>query len=243
KGDIMLFDPGCGERSFSEAYVERALSRDEDSMELDEIEIAKEIHQYLSKKRKDCKGAANGKITHKISKVDYILEASLLAKNISTSEEPGTYSHVIMNPPYKKILSSSAHRASLRNAGIETVNLYSGFVALALKQLKKGGELVAIIPRSFYNGPYYQPFREHLLSETSIKHIHIFDSRNAAFAEDEVLQENIIIHCVKGVPQGQVIISSSPTSDFHLDEESGQITATDMTQRKVSIDKIVNPAD
>lgn len=102
---------------------------------------------------------------------------------------------------------------------------------------------MAIIPRSFCNGPYYQPFREHLLTETSIKHIHIFDSRNAAFAEDEVLQENIIIHCVKGVPQGQVIITSSPTSDFHLDEESGQITATDMTQRKVSIDKIVNPAD
>ncbi|MDE9591209.1 Eco57I restriction-modification methylase domain-containing protein, partial [Xenorhabdus bovienii] len=82
--------------------------------------------------------------------------------------------------------SSSAHRISLSNAGIETVNLYSGFVALALKQLRQGGELVAIIPRSFCNGPYYQPFREQLLSETSIKHIHIFDSRNTAFAEDKV---------------------------------------------------------
>ncbi|WP_275375836.1 Eco57I restriction-modification methylase domain-containing protein, partial [Xenorhabdus bovienii] len=69
---------------------------------------------------------------------------------------------------------------------METVNLYSGFVALALKQLRQGGELVAIIPRSFCNGPYYQPFREQLLSETSIKHIHIFDSRNTAFAEDKV---------------------------------------------------------
>ncbi|EPB4438227.1 BsuBI/PstI family type II restriction endonuclease [Enterobacter hormaechei] len=242
KGDIKLLDPGCGVGSLSAAFVERALRLDVDKMELDAIDIAEVMLPYLSKTLKACDEAANGKLTHKISKVDYILEASL-AKNISTSEEPGTYSHVIMNPPYKKILSSSAHRASLRNAGIETVNLYSGFVALALKQLKKGGELVAIIPRSFCNGPYYQPFRELLLSETSIKHIHIFDSRNAAFAEDEVLQENIIIHCVKGVPQGQVIITSSPTSDFHLDEESGQITATDMTQRKVSIDKIVNPAD
>jgi adenine-specific DNA-methyltransferase len=61
-----------------------------------------------------------------------------------------------------------------------------------------------------------------LLSETSIKHIHIFDSRNTAFAEDEVLQENIIIYCVKGVSQGEVTITSSPTSDFHLDEETGK---------------------
>ncbi|MFY3767719.1 Eco57I restriction-modification methylase domain-containing protein, partial [Escherichia coli] len=153
KGDIKLLDPGCGVGSLSAAFVERALRLDVDKMELDAIDIAEMMLPYLSKTLKACDEAANGKLTHKISKVDYILEASL-AKNISTSEEPGTYSHVIMNPPYKKILSSSAHRASLRNAGIETVNLYSGFVALALKQLKKGGELVAIIPRSFCNGPY-----------------------------------------------------------------------------------------
>ncbi|WP_227415094.1 BsuBI/PstI family type II restriction endonuclease [Enterobacter cloacae complex sp. P24RS] len=243
KGDITLLDPGCGVGSLSAAFIERALMAEVEKIELDAIDIEDVMLTYLRKTLRACNEAANGKLSHKIRKVDYILEASLAAKSISTREEPGVYSHVIMNPPYKKILSSSAHRDSLRKAGIETVNLYSGFVALALKQLKMGGELVAIIPRSFCNGPYYQPFRKQLLSETSIKHIHIFDSRNAAFSEDEVLQENIIIHCVKGVPQGQVIITSSPTSDFHLDEESGQTTATDMTQRKVSIDKIVNPED
>ena len=59
------------------------------------------------------------------------------------------FTHAILNPPYKKIHSSSDHRLILRQAGIETVNLYSAFVALALDRLKPGGQLVAIIPRSF----------------------------------------------------------------------------------------------
>jgi adenine-specific DNA-methyltransferase len=65
-----------------------------------------------------------------------------------------TYTHAILNPPYKKIHSHSAHRLALRQVGIETVNLYSAFVALAVALLVPGGQLVAIIPRSFCNGPY-----------------------------------------------------------------------------------------
>jgi tRNA1(Val) A37 N6-methylase TrmN6 len=63
------------------------------------------------------------------------------------------YTHVILNPPYKKINSQSAHRLALRSVGIETVNLYSAFVALAMGEAAPGGQIVAIIPRSFCNGP------------------------------------------------------------------------------------------
>lgn len=243
KGDVKLLDPGCGVGSLSAAVIERALSLGVETIALDAFDIDDVMLAYLNKTLATCSDVAQGKLSSKINKLDYILAASMRIQNALTNKDAEIYSHVIINPPYKKILSSSSHRISLSGAGIETVNLYSGFVALALKQLKQRGELVAIIPRSFCNGPYYQTFREQLLSQASIKHIHIFDSRNVAFAEDEVLQENIIIHCVKGVTQGQVTITSSPTSDFHLDNESGQITATDMTLRKVSIDNIVNPAD
>lgn len=243
EGDVKLLDPGCGVGSLSAAFIDRALTSKVKSVELDAFDIEDVMLPFLDKTLNACSKVGKGILSYKINKVDYIIDTSLLVKNLVASEDIETYSHVIMNPPYKKILSSSQHRIALSSAGIETVNLYSGFVALALKRLKEGGELVAIIPRSFCNGPYYQPFREQLISETAIKHIHIFDTRNTAFAEDEVLQENIIIHCVKGVPQGQVTITSSPTSDFQLDDETGQITATDMTLRKVSIEKIVNPAD
>jgi len=129
-------------------------------------------------------------------------------------ERPDLFDYVILNPPYKKISSASQHRSRLRSVGIETVNLYSAFVALAIKLLKEGGQLVAILPRSFCNGPYYKSFREQIFRETAVRHIHLFDSRNKAFKEDGVLQENVVIALEKGGVQGDVIISTSTDDTF-----------------------------
>jgi adenine-specific DNA-methyltransferase len=83
------------------------------------------------------------------------------------------YSHAILNPPYKKIGASSEYRLLLRGFGIETVNLYTAFLGLAVALTKEGGEIVAIVPRSFCNGAYFRPFREWLLKNVAIRHIHV----------------------------------------------------------------------
>lgn len=142
------------------------------------------------------------------------------------------YTHAILNPPYKKISSDSEHREALREVGIETVNLYSAFLALTIKLMNKGGEVVAIVPRSFCNGTYYKPFREMLLNECSIEHIHVFNSRNKAFQEDDVLQENIIIKLVRGKRQGQVNITQSTDHQFN-----------DHQTRTVDFSDVVKPTD
>ena len=90
------------------------------------------------------------------------------------------YTHAILNPPYKKINSDSSHRLALRRIGIETVNLYSAFVALAVAVATPGGQIVAIIPRSFCNGPYYRPFRDFILERAAIRHMHLFESSSKA---------------------------------------------------------------
>ena len=143
--------------------------------------------------------------THVIQK-DFILDA------VSTMN--ARYTHSILNPPYKKINSLSEHRLALRQLGQEHVNLYSAFVGLSLSMLQKNGQLVAIIPRSFCNGVYYKPFRNFLLNNASIKRLHLFESRKQAFKEDDVLQENIIIHLEKGGKQGLVNVSKSTGHDF-----------------------------
>jgi tRNA1(Val) A37 N6-methylase TrmN6 len=125
------------------------------------------------------------------------------------------YTHVILNPPYKKINNNSAHRLALRSVGIETVNLYSAFVALAVAEAAPGGQIVAIIPRSFCNGPYYRPFRDFILERAAIRHMHLFDSRSKAFKDDEVLQENIIIRLERGGQQGPVTITTSTDDSFY----------------------------
>lgn len=142
---------------------------------------------------------------------DFIFDA---VKNI-LSDRGARYTHAIMNPPYKKINSSSRHRKELRKIGIETVNLYSAFLALTIMLMEENGQIVAIIPRSFCNGPYYKPFREFLLRECSIEHIHVFKSRNSAFKDDGVLQENIILKIRKGKQENCVVISQSNDGSFY----------------------------
>ena len=152
----------------------------------------------------------------------------------------GNYTHAILNPPYKKITSGSDHRQMLRSVGIETVNLYSAFVALAIKLLQPGGQIVAIIPRSFCNGPYYRPFRELILRETSIQRIHLFESRNKAFSDDDVLQENIILHLERNGTQAQVCVSTS-TDDTFTDLQTRTLNLVESCSRMTAKSSFVYP--
>lgn len=142
------------------------------------------------------------------------------------------FTHAILNPPYKKISTDSIHRRLLKSIGIETVNLYTAFLALAILLVKNGGEIVAIIPRSFCNGPYYKPFRKFLLDTCSIDHIHVFDSRNKAFKDDAVLQENIIIKLTKAKKQGDLTLSSSNDASF-----------SDYSAQTMCFDKVIHHND
>ncbi|MBK9956702.1 MAG: Eco57I restriction-modification methylase domain-containing protein [Rhodocyclaceae bacterium] len=142
------------------------------------------------------------------------------------------FTHAILNPPYKKIQGASRHRLLLRQVGIETVNLYSAFVALTLATMAPGGQVVAIVPRSFCNGPYYRPFRDYLLSRAAIRHIHLFTSRDKAFRDDEVLQENVIIRLDRARPQGAATLSTSTDDSF-----------ADLASHQHPFDRIVFPGD
>jgi hypothetical protein len=142
------------------------------------------------------------------------------------------YTHAILNPPYKKINSNSSHRLALRRVGIETVNLYSAFVALAVAQAAPGGQIVAIIPRSFCNGPYYRPFRDFILERAAVRHMHLFESRSKAFKDDEVLQENIIIRLERDGQQGPVTVTTSTDDTF-----------ADLVIHEHPFDRIVFPDD
>jgi adenine-specific DNA-methyltransferase len=141
---------------------------------------------------------------------DFIDHAAMLCKH---GHHPG-FTHAILNPPYKKINSRSEHRLTLRSVGIEAVNLYSAFVALAVALAAPGGQIVAIIPRSFCNGPYYRPFRDFILERTAIRHMHLFHSRSKAFKEDEVLQENIILLLERDGQQNDVTVTTSTDDSF-----------------------------
>lgn len=201
-----LLDAGAGVGALSCAFLDRWTKGGFQFQEVQAFayEIDDKLRGYLADHL-----AAYDCVTAHISAEDFISSSNQLLFH-----SPTDYTHAILNPPYKKINSNSAHRHELRALGIETVNLYSAFVALAVLQAADGGQIVAIIPRSFCNGPYYRPFREFILRRAALRHMHLFDSRATAFKDDDVLQENIIIHLERGGLQGPVTITASTDDSF-----------------------------
>ena len=238
--DIVLLDPGAGTGSLTAAFIQDMIDRSTlpHSIQANIYELEPLMISYINSTLKKCAAAGkemNIEITTSIAQVDFIEwsvdQISAHEGLFLTGEQP-SFTHCIMNPPYKKISSNSKHRSLLRQIGIETGNLYSAFLALSIKLLSPGGELVAIVPRSFCNGPYFKPFRKLLLEHMAICKLHVFDHRDKTFQDDKVLQENIIFHAVKGQSQGDVFITSCSGPEFE-----------NMTCRTVSFDKVVKPTD
>lgn len=228
---VVLLDPGAGVGSLTAAAVQALLGRAR-TIEVDAYEIDPTMAGYLSTTLDQCRNAAPRRVKPQIIAKDFILSGvdDLAGGLFSVSAR--NYTHCIMNPPYKKMASNSSHRIALRRIGVETSNLYTAFMAVAIKKLAPRGELVAIVPRSFCNGSYFKPFRELFLSEMALRSLHVFEDRNKAFKEDEVLQENIILHAVKGARQGKVMLTTSSGSGFD-----------DLSHRKVDFEQVVVPDD
>ncbi|MEA3412835.1 MAG: Eco57I restriction-modification methylase domain-containing protein [Pseudomonadota bacterium] len=237
-GEIHLLDAGAGVGSLSAALVEEACRHSHQPTSITvnayepEATLARQLEQTMALCSDVCarQGIA---FSAKVFQEDFIEQATyMLSGNLFSDRIQPRINRAILNPPYRKIHSESKERRLLRYVGIETSNLYTAFVALTVKLLEDGGELVAITPRSFCNGPYFKPFRKLLLSTMTLKHIHIFHARNKAFMEDAVLQENIIFHAVKGRLAERIIISSS-------------ICAKDpqIVRRTVHPREVVNPDD
>ncbi|MFP4601494.1 MAG: Eco57I restriction-modification methylase domain-containing protein [Halochromatium sp.] len=232
QGECRLLDAGAGIGSLSTAFLERWRSGgfgfervSVDAFELDSTLIG-HLQQTLERygRRDD--------FTANIRQEDFIYTAVESLAGDLFMPPMKRYTHAILNPPYKKINSQSPHRVALRRVGIEAINLYSAFVALAVAHAAPGGQIVAIIPRSFCNGPYYRPFRDFIHERAALRHIHLFESRNKAFRDDDVLQENIIIRLECGGQQGAVTVSTSSDNSFF-----------DLSSHRYPFDQIVFPDD
>lgn len=250
RGDMRVLDPGAGVGSLTAALAERLCAAEVGprSVEFVCYEVDRLLSGYLRDTLKQaetrCREAGIN-CSGQFRERDFILHHELdrqpdLFAGIAKAETE--FTHAILNPPYRKINAGSGHRTALREAGVETSNLYTGFMFLAARRLREGGEMVAIVPRSFCNGPYFKPFRERFFSMMNLRHIHLFERRNKAFGDDDVLQENIIVHAIKGAA-AEVTITTSAGADFDIDPAEGVCNAEDLTRRTIPHDSVVRDGD
>lgn len=232
EGRVRVLDPGAGVGSLSAALVERAASEGwRCSLDLTAVEIDDRLLDGLESTLSDCLDvipSAQGRVEHS----DFLTWAATQAEPEMFQQERQQFDLVIMNPPYGKLRTASASHERLRRLGVRTSNLYAAFVWLASRMLAPGGQLVAITPRSFCNGSYFRAFRQALLDDCALRDIHVFESRDTAFRDGAVLQENIVFRIVRSPQRSPVQISVSSGSG--LDEAR---------RHQVSADSVVHPTD
>jgi adenine-specific DNA-methyltransferase len=240
-GEVRLLDSGAGVGALTAAFVEEALKREQkpESLHLTAWEIEDRFVPALEQVLQACVEAgreAGVPTSYELKHGDMLREAvdELEEADLFRAPRKGRgFTHAIMNPPYRKINTDSQARLLLRRAGLETSNLYTGFLWLVARLLEPDGQMVAITPRSFCNGPYFLPFRERFFGVMALKRLHVFDRRDALFAKDEVLQENLVMYALRSAKiRNPVVLSSSEG-----------LAAAHCRERTVPYSRVLDPSD
>ncbi|MHB9097621.1 MAG: Eco57I restriction-modification methylase domain-containing protein [Syntrophales bacterium] len=235
---VRILDAGAGAGVLFSVYLERLVSESKRPLSIEVIayENDRSILPELSKTMMHCESACGETgigFRGEIRAEDFVAAAIARTEEGLFTGSSERFTHAILNPPYKKINSQSTTRKRLNAASMEVSNLYAAFVWLAARMLTPGGELSAITPRSFCNGPYFRRFRFALLEMMSLRRIHVFESRKKAFGDDDVLQENVIYHAIREEKNPEmVIVSSSEGLDFER-----------TTVRSIPYDQVIRPKD
>ena len=213
---IKVLDPGSGSGILSAAVVE-VIDRQYPvvkEVELTCYETNSDIIPLLEANIDYLQRTSRIKLTAKINKENYLLSQSddftgtLLADKTSQK-----YDMVIGNPPYFKLQKEAPEAATMPDVCYGAPNIYFLFASMSLFNLREGGEMVYIVPRSWTSGAYFSRFRSYFLHHGKLTDIHIFESRNKVFDKEDVLQETMIMKLRKtSVKPATVRITSSADS-------------------------------
>ncbi|MBI2193242.1 MAG: Eco57I restriction-modification methylase domain-containing protein [Planctomycetes bacterium] len=239
KSEVRILDPGAGAGTLCAALVLTLCQRPTRpaTISVTAYEVDPLLVGYLRETLDRCGTACEDvgvSFQGRLVDDDFLAAgANALAGDLFSTGEQERFDCAILNPPYRKIRTESRERSLLRSVGLETTNLYTGFVAVAARLLMPGGEMVAITPRSFCNGPYFEAFRRYFLRDMRFRRVHVFDARDSAFADDKVLQENVVFHAVKNTEaKPAVIVSASPAPG-----------GADLRMRTIKHDELIRPRD
>ena len=211
--DVSILDPGAGTGILSAALTDRLADLNLNSIHIVMYENDDKIIPFLES---NCR--------YMIEKSKIPLSIDLIKKNfILDNDFENSQNHfdlIVSNPPYRKIPKSSSEAQKMSDIIYGSPNLYFLFMAMSLNLLKKNGQMVFIIPRSWTSGIYFKKFRKYLLKNGKINSIHLFTNRNNLFKGDSILQETVIVKVSKSQNQPELIdISSSADDTFnHLEK-------------------------
>src|SRR5437879_1730250 len=131
---LKLLDAGAGVGSLSAAFVNEICERFSKPkiISVTAYEVDSGLTAYLRNTLQQCCIACEDRgitFESEINDCDFIQESTRKLRQEMFVPVP-RFNCAILNPPYKKINSDSEARFNLREIGIETSNLYTGFLSV-----------------------------------------------------------------------------------------------------------------
>lgn len=146
-----------------------------------------------------------------------VQQADFLLSPLARDAQPRVDA-VIANPPYFKLARNDerviAHEGSVHGQP----NIYALFMSACASILRPGGAYGFITPRSWTNGAYFGATRRVLKQKLSIDALHLFDSQQAHFERDAILQEALIVWGTSISRQSQTVVVSTSHGVADVDE-------------------------
>lgn len=206
-GTLRILDPAAGSGVLAAAVVEAVLALEQrpHRIELLLCEIDTRMQPLLAECISDLHALCASRdleLDARVEGGDFLLSPIALAHEAVVDV-------VIANPPYFKLARRDARCLAHPQAVHGQPNIYALFMAVCARLLRAGGVFGFITPRSWTNGLYFRAARTQLRASLCIDGLHLFDSRQAHFESDSVLQEALITWGTAGRAQGDVRFSSS----------------------------------
>ncbi|MEX0939301.1 MAG: Eco57I restriction-modification methylase domain-containing protein [Pirellulales bacterium] len=231
EGTVRILDPGAGVGTLSAAICQRLLAERSRRYVLFELwENDPSLIATLEATMNQCQKAlraAGHELRFNIRVDDFILANT--QRNLFENGPQASFDLAILNPPYFKLRKDSPHARAMGHVVHGQPNIYALFMAASADLLVPCGEMVAITPRSYFNGSYFKRFRRWLLDRMTVRQIHVFESRSDAFRGDSVLQENVILRAEKGGKPKDVVLTNCVGRDLRA-----------LVRNSVAYDKVID---
>lgn len=218
KSELIILDAGAGSGILSIALLERL----QDISRLKKISLVcyendPNIIELLRENLEWVCQVSKIEIAYELKTDNYILsQTEEYNRMLGANPNPLKYDMVIGNPPYMKIAKDAPEAKAMPDVCYGAPNMYFLFASMGMFNLTTHGEMVYIVPRSWTSGAYFKRFRQKILSDGALEHIHLFASRDKVFEKECVLQETIIIKMKKARnrPKYVTITTTQSNKDF-----------------------------
>lgn len=184
KNRLRILEPSAGTGQLIVALLIRMINYDIKDIIIDIFEIDNNLIPIINENLNLVKSL------YKKNKKNIVV--NIFCDNFLISKIDYKYDIIIGNPPYKKIRKDSIESKMNYEFVYGQPNIYGLFISKALTLLEEEGQLIYLVPRSFFNGKYFIKIRELIFNYYSISFIHSFESRSKII-NNEILQEVVII--------------------------------------------------